>query len=317
MDRINMTDIESGSLEQGNTLGELLRMERERIGLSAERAAEILKLKKEFIVNLENDNYDSLPPDVYTRGALKHYAKLLDLDEEKTMEFYEEQRKLMEMEKSAARVPTTKKKDKGSPRFVITPEILFALISFAVLVAVALYFLSELGNFSKPPRLDVAKPVENETVVEEKIVIEGVTDGDAALEINGQKINPGKQGSFSTEVVLMKGINEIILKADNKFGKSTEKKLVVNYNPAGGDEVAPATKTVRLKTESNPIWISVQSEFETFSETLAAETEKVIEVRGETRIIVEKGNGVYFTENGEDLVIFEETEERAERVFFP
>lgn len=312
-----MIDIESSSSEQGSTLGELLRMERERIGLSAERAAEILKLKKEFIVNLESDNYDSLPPDVYTRGALKHYAKLLDLDEEKTMEFYEEQRKLMELERPETSVSSAKKKDKGSPRFVITPEILFALVSFAVLVAIVLYFLSELGNFSKPPRLDVATPVENETVIEEKILIEGVTDGDAVLEINGQKINPGKEGNFSTEIVLMKGINEIILKADNKFGKSTEKKLVVNYNPAGDDEMVPATKAVRLKTESNPIWISVQSEFETFSETLAAETEKIVEVRGETKVIVEKGNGVYFTENGADLVIFAETEERAERVFFP
>ncbi len=82
-------------------------------------------------------------------------------------------------------------------------------------------------------------------------------------------------------------------------------------------DISPRNKTIHLKTDSEAVWLEVKNSSDTFSETLAAHSEKTLEIKEETTIIVSKANGVYFTEGKEDLEIFGETNERAERVFKP
>lgn len=300
---------------QGNTLGEMLRIERERAGLSLEKTAGILKVKREYISDLEDDVYEKLPPEVYAKGVLKSYARLLELDEEKTLAIYEEQRRLLEDEKAGEK-PVPQKKKFHAPKIIITPEILLGGASVLIVLAIAGYFLREVGNFSKPPHLEIMKPGENETVTEGKIEIEGNTDEGVKLQINGENIGLSKGGSFQTDVVLMKGINEIGFQAENKFGKKTEKKLVVNYNPSESP-LPVIKKRVLLKTDSDPVWVNVVNSEGEITETLSAGSVKTVEIGSETKIIVEKGDSVYFTEDNGDLTIFGETGERTERVFNP
>lgn len=61
-------------------LGELLRTERQRKGLSVEEVAEKTKISIANINAIEEGRKDSLPHPVYAKGFVKNYAKLLDLD---------------------------------------------------------------------------------------------------------------------------------------------------------------------------------------------------------------------------------------------
>lgn len=61
------------------TLGARLRAERERKGMSAQKAADDLHLDGWVIDALEGDDYASIGPAVYGKGHLKRYAGLLGL----------------------------------------------------------------------------------------------------------------------------------------------------------------------------------------------------------------------------------------------
>jgi len=60
--------------------GELLRQVREARGLSLEKIADVTKIAIYYLRDLENENFDELPAEVYVRGYLRQIARLLGLD---------------------------------------------------------------------------------------------------------------------------------------------------------------------------------------------------------------------------------------------
>mgnify|MGYP006104544959 CR=1 FL=1 len=57
-----------------------LKEEREKAGYSIEDVAEILKIRKQYIVDLEEETFESIPGKVYVDGYIKMYYELLGLD---------------------------------------------------------------------------------------------------------------------------------------------------------------------------------------------------------------------------------------------
>ncbi|MEA3273431.1 MAG: helix-turn-helix domain-containing protein [Patescibacteria group bacterium] len=298
------------------TLGEFLLEERKKAGLTLEKTAGILRVGKDYLINVEQDYYEELPPDVYIKGFLRNYAKLLELDEDEVIAIYQQQKKIT---KQGPRIKKEKKKWRNLiPRFVITPELFIGGALILVVSAIVIYFFRVAENFSELPVLEITEPLENKTVENERLKIAGKASQESVLKINGQEIGLDDQGMFATEITLMGGINEIEVRAENKFGKVIEKKITVNYELAQAVvDIAPKNKIIHLKTDSEPIWLEVKDSSNNFSETLAAHSEKTLEIKEATTVIVSKANGIYFTEDQEDLKIFGETNERAERVFRP
>ena len=60
--------------------GELLRLERERVGFSKAEVAAHLHLSKTTLGYLEEGRFDRLPGDTFARGYIRSYARLLKLD---------------------------------------------------------------------------------------------------------------------------------------------------------------------------------------------------------------------------------------------
>jgi cytoskeleton protein RodZ len=63
-------------------MGALLRHERERQGISLEKAATEIKISKKYLIALEEGHTKDLPHPVYAKGFVKNYARLLGLDPE-------------------------------------------------------------------------------------------------------------------------------------------------------------------------------------------------------------------------------------------
>ena len=61
----------------GETIGAQLRRERERQGMTVQKAADELRLDATVITALESDSYEQSVPVVYARGHLRKYARLL------------------------------------------------------------------------------------------------------------------------------------------------------------------------------------------------------------------------------------------------
>ncbi len=71
------------------TPGQMLSQSRRAHGLSEEQVAKSLRLSRQYILDLENDDYRHVPAMVYLRGHFKSYAKLLGLEEAKLVGAFE------------------------------------------------------------------------------------------------------------------------------------------------------------------------------------------------------------------------------------
>ena len=61
-------------------MGERLRTAREGRGLSLDDVETATKIRKKYLVALEQEDEEALPPGVYARGLLRNYASFLGLD---------------------------------------------------------------------------------------------------------------------------------------------------------------------------------------------------------------------------------------------
>jgi len=68
--------------------GQLLRAEREALGVTVREVADTLNLSITVIQALEADDYDRLPGVVFARGYIRAYARLLELDPKPLLDLY-------------------------------------------------------------------------------------------------------------------------------------------------------------------------------------------------------------------------------------
>jgi len=70
------------------SVGAMLKSERERLGLSREQITEKTRMRTQVVEAIENDAWGSLPPPVFVRGFLRTYAKVLGISQEAVIELY-------------------------------------------------------------------------------------------------------------------------------------------------------------------------------------------------------------------------------------
>ena len=65
------------------SIGERLEEARKRRGISIREASEATKIRGDFLLNFENNQFDLGLPDIYVRGFLRNYSGFLKIDPEK------------------------------------------------------------------------------------------------------------------------------------------------------------------------------------------------------------------------------------------
>ena len=68
--------------------GPFLRRLRESAGISADEVAEISKIRKHYIEALESHDFDTLPAEVYVRGFVTEYSRVLGLNPQQVARSY-------------------------------------------------------------------------------------------------------------------------------------------------------------------------------------------------------------------------------------
>ncbi len=74
-----------------DSIGETLRLEREKRGMSVQEAHDATKIAVGSITALEEDRFDAFPNKVYARAFLRDYGNFLSLDSAALLEAYEQQ----------------------------------------------------------------------------------------------------------------------------------------------------------------------------------------------------------------------------------
>ena len=70
------------------SIGQELKRERELRGISLKEIADSTKINMRFLRALEEDRFDMLPEQFFTRGIIRTYAKYLGLDEQSVLNTY-------------------------------------------------------------------------------------------------------------------------------------------------------------------------------------------------------------------------------------
>lgn len=182
------------------TVGQILKEERIKKGLSLEMVEKETKIRKKFLEAIENNNLDIAPGEVYAQGFVKKYAEFLDLESNRVMAIFRRQTQ----EKKELPLPSSLPQEK-----FLTPKKggLFLIFFFFLLFSFYLYF--QYQNFVVP-HLVIYQPKEK-VVQKENIIISGKTDSGNILTINHEEISLKENGNFSQEIKLSPGKNEIIL----------------------------------------------------------------------------------------------------------
>ena len=80
--------LQQEALQAPQSVGALLKRERERLGLSREWIAETIRIRTQLVQAIENEAWNSLPPPVFVRGFLRSYAKALGLSQGTVTDLY-------------------------------------------------------------------------------------------------------------------------------------------------------------------------------------------------------------------------------------
>jgi hypothetical protein len=127
------------------TMGEVLRDARLQLGASIEQAAGETKVRKKYLVALEEDDYAELPPAIYAKGFLHIYAEFLGIDPVYVSKLYQPPQAAMSS-------PTIRPAASGfRPGAPISAQAVLMVLLTGVVVAAIFYLYSQYLAFESTP----------------------------------------------------------------------------------------------------------------------------------------------------------------------
>jgi cytoskeletal protein RodZ len=302
------------------TLGEKLRKLRSDRRITLTEASRITKIQVKYIELLEEGDYNKLPADVYVRGFLRSYAEFLGVDDCILIKLYEKEKGIKKnLEKTRSCIEDSGRMNPISvSSFVFTPKkIMAVVVSFLVFLTI-LFLYREIGSFTDAPRLVILSPTQNAEVGSDSIEVWGRTDKDVRIFINDQSVLVNDDGNFKEKVGLQAGINNINIRAINRFDKEAKEQITVKANiedlsqETGSDKADDGEKgeevvnsndlQMELRVDPGPVWVSVETDGNlVFSGNLLSGVMQSFSAKDKISISSGKANATFLKFNGKDI----------------
>lgn len=193
------------------TLGQVFQRYRQAENLKIDQIEKDTNISQKMLLALENDDYLTLPDDLYTKHLIKTYAKYLSLDYNKLLNLYEQGKS------QSGHVREIKKQDKA--RVYLTPKMVRIGLAVLIIVALIIYLGFEINKIFTAPDLVILAPANDIKISENFIEINGQTEKEARVFINEKEIFIDSQGGFKATIDLQKGINYIKISAVKKHSR--------------------------------------------------------------------------------------------------
>ncbi|MDO8497542.1 MAG: helix-turn-helix transcriptional regulator [bacterium] len=195
------------------SVGEILKKERERQGLSLKQVEKEIRVREKVLATIEANDWTLFSSKIYIVGILKNYSSYLKLDSDRITAFFRRDYERIDditFKKGISKNylnPETKK-------FVISGIVLLFLLFF-------LYFGYQLKLYFSPPLVTIVSPVTSTFRSIEQIKIVGKTEKEASVMIFGERVYQNKEGIFEYVLPLKKGKNELNIEVTGANGKKT------------------------------------------------------------------------------------------------
>jgi cytoskeletal protein RodZ len=152
------------------TFGEKLRQARQKKNFRIEEASRRVKIKPDYLVALEAEDWDRLPAGMYGKNFLKEYAVFLGLDGNEAAAYWNNRRDDSRPEDPFAQKIVSRK------RFLIFPKICRNILAAAALLACFLYLIFYFKNIVSAPELVVSSPDKNLLLETTSLIVSGQTE---------------------------------------------------------------------------------------------------------------------------------------------
>jgi len=200
------------------TLGERLKEIREELGISPEELSNKLGISKKYLLYLEQGKYSKLPGEVYIRSFLKKYAAALSVNEKKVLALYDQEKEIyrnLDGYQAQDYLPP-----QNRVKFsVLNPRTFRKALIILFILVILVYLGWELRYILTPPKLEIIYPPDNLVTEEKNIMIQGKTEPEVKILVNGEEVYVEKDGSFKEEIILKEGVNIIAIIAHKKQGE--------------------------------------------------------------------------------------------------
>lgn len=198
------------------TVGEILKKARQEKNLAFDEIEKSLRIRKKFLMALEENAWDKLPSLPYIKGFLKNYSTFLGLNAEEMTAIF---RRQFSFREKGGIMPTGLAHPLNEPFFRFTPSIVVSIAVLSFILFFFGYLFFQYNTYISPPNLVVDKPKEGELFMSDRTDVAGKSDIDAVVSVNNLKIASNTKGEFVTTVHLSPGINTIIIDSTSKYGK--------------------------------------------------------------------------------------------------
>lgn len=289
------------------TLGEYLRDTRVSQGLDLERASQLTRVPVKHLQSLEQGDYEHLPADVYVKGFLKNIAQAYRISADLLVDQFRRERGLHQTVRKEDRENSGKIK-RALPRITITPKtISLAAVVILAIVSVG-YLLWQIRSVAAPPQMEILYPETNVSVTSHSILLRGRTEIGSRVYINNEEVLVDESGEFREVINLASGANRLIVAAENKFGKRTEKERVIVVNSArdststAEDSVGSRAINIEVKIGPEDSWIKVASDGSAiFNDTVEAGTTLMFSADQELLLTTGNAGSTSVTYNEQEL----------------
>ena len=123
-------------------VGEILRKRREELGKDLREIADISKIRYDYLKAIEDEAFTKLPLEVYVKGYIREYAKILNIDPEVVIAAYIQQTSPSQAEKKEVPAEKTAQKKHLKIRYV--------LLLFLLLIPVVFFLFSSNPKQNQP-----------------------------------------------------------------------------------------------------------------------------------------------------------------------
>lgn len=203
---------------ESETASEQIKKARLEKNLSIKEISQKLKIDVKYLEALEKGEIEKIPSGVYSKNFLKEYCIFLGINYKRVFGVFEKElatKQRRDQKEIFSRQITT------AGNFLIVPKLIKNIIIGLAVVGCFFYLGYAIKNIVSPPLLIIKNPEENAIVNKKTVEVSGLTEKEAEIAINGERVLSDVEGYFNKEINLKEGINTIIITAKKKHGKES------------------------------------------------------------------------------------------------
>ncbi len=204
------------NLESQIRVGERLKKAREEKELSLDDIYKKTRIPNKYLEAIEFGNFKELPQAKAHRLAyIREYAEALDLNSASFLYQFSQEADLTNY------IPALPRRALKLWASNSLSNIFKNLAVAILLIGFLSYLTWQVNGILQPPKLTVFTPADGYISSKLMALVQGETEKEVRLTVNGKDIMPNNNGRFEIPVDLSNGVNTITISAIKKHGKVT------------------------------------------------------------------------------------------------